>query len=65
MSVNDILNRRLQTLVFKKGFASSIKEARQKIAHGHIHVGGRKMTFASYIVPVEKEKMIRMEGGKK
>jgi small subunit ribosomal protein S4 len=65
LSVNHILNRRLQTLVFRKGFASSIKEARQKIAHGHVYVGGRRAKFSSYIVPVEKEKMIKMEGGKK
>ncbi len=65
LGVNDILNRRLQTLVLKKGFASSIKEARQKIAHGHVHIGGRRTKFASYIVPVEKERMIKVEGGKR
>jgi small subunit ribosomal protein S4 len=65
LGVNNILNRRLQTLVFKKGFASSIKEARQKIAHGHVQVGGRTAKFASYIVSVDKERTIRVEGGKK
>lgn len=65
LSVNEVLNRRLQTLVFKKGFASTMKEARQKIAHGHVKVGERTAKFASYIVPVEKERMIRIEGGKK
>lgn len=65
LSVNDALNRRLQTMVFKKGYASSIKEARQKIAHGHVQVGDRRVKFASYVVPVEEEKMIRVEGGKK
>ncbi|MEE9323688.1 MAG: 30S ribosomal protein S4 [Candidatus Aenigmarchaeota archaeon] len=65
LSANGLLNRRLQTLVLKKGFASSIKEARQKIAHGHVYVDERRMKFASYIVPVGKEQMIRVEGGKK
>lgn len=65
LGVNDILNRRLQTLVFKKGFASSIKEARQKIAHGHVHIEGRRAKFASYMVPVEEERVIKVEGGKR
>ncbi len=65
LSVNDILNRRLQTLVLKKGFASTVKEARQKIAHGHVFVGDRVAKFSSYIVPVGKESMIRVKGGKK
>jgi small subunit ribosomal protein S4 len=65
LGVNDILNRRLQTLVFKKGFASTIKGARQKVTHGHVYVDGRVMKFPSYIVSVEKERSIRIEGGKK
>ena len=36
LSEEDILERRLQTLVFKKGLASSPKQARQMIVHGHI-----------------------------
>lgn len=65
LGVNNVLNRRLQTLVFKKGFAPSVNEARQMIAHGHVLVGGRRMKFASYMVPAEKEKLISTEGGKK
>jgi small subunit ribosomal protein S4 len=65
LGVKDILNRRLQTLVFRKGFASTIKEARQNIAHGHVYVEGRAAKFSSYIVPVDKENTIKITGGNK
>ncbi|NIO21923.1 MAG: 30S ribosomal protein S4 [Candidatus Aenigmarchaeota archaeon] len=65
LNVTDILNRRLQTLVLKKGFADTIRHARQKITHGNIYMGNRKMIFPSYIVPVENEKLIKLKGGKK
>jgi len=61
----DVLNRRLQTLVFKKGFATSAKDARQRIVHGHVYVDGRKTTFPSYTVPVKKENTINVKGGSK
>lgn len=64
LKAGELLNRRLQTLVFKKGFASSVKEARQMITHGHIFVEGRKMVFPAYIVPVDKENLIDVKGGK-
>jgi small subunit ribosomal protein S4 len=64
LKANEILGRRLQTLVFKKGFASTIKEARQRITHGHVYVGERKMVFPSYIVLVEEENQITAKGGK-
>ena len=64
LKAGELLNRRLQTLVFKKGFASSVKEARQRITHGHIFVEGRKMVFPAYIVPVDKENLIDLKGGK-
>lgn len=64
LKVSEILNRRLQTIVFKKGLASTVKEARQKITHGHIRLGENKMIFPSYIVPVNEENMITAKGGK-
>lgn len=65
LSVEDILNRRLQTIVLRKNFADTIKQARQKITHGHIYLGNRKMIFPSYIVPLEKEGMVKLKGGRK
>jgi len=65
LKVNDILNRRLQTIVHKKEFATTVREARQKIAHGHVYVAGRKMTFPAYIVPAKHESQIIVKGGSK
>lgn len=58
LNVRDVLNRRLQTLVYKKGLARTIKQARQFIVHGHIAIGGRKITVPSYLVPREEEDKI-------
>jgi small subunit ribosomal protein S4 len=49
------LNRRLQTIVFKKGFAKSMKQARQMIIHKHILVNGVANTSPSYIVRMSEE----------
>lgn len=55
LSIEDVLERRLQTRVHKKGLANSVKHARQLIVHGHIAVNGRRVTIPSYIVDVEEE----------
>lgn len=61
LKLDDIANRRLQTLVFKRGFARSIKQARQFIVHGHVFVGNRKVTFPSYIVNQDEENIIEFD----
>ncbi|MBI1969904.1 30S ribosomal protein S4 [Candidatus Woesearchaeota archaeon] len=58
LTVNSILERRLQTLVFKKNLAKSIDQARQFIVHRHILVGKRKITVPSYLVPLAEETAI-------
>ena len=55
LNVEGILERRLQTRVYKKGISNSLKHARQLIVHGHIAVNGRKVTIPSYIVDIEEE----------
>jgi small subunit ribosomal protein S4 len=62
LNVEDVLERRLQTRVHKKGLANSAKQARQLIVHGHIAVAGRRVTVPSYIVDVEEEKKIGYYG---
>ena len=54
----DILARRLQTLVFKKGLAKTIKQARQFITHRHIKVGEKEITAPSYLVTLSEESQI-------
>jgi small subunit ribosomal protein S4 len=60
LSVQDILERRLQTLVFKKGLANSICAARQAIVHGKITIGDQRVRRPSFLVPKELEKIIQV-----
>jgi small subunit ribosomal protein S4 len=55
LSVDGVLDRRLQTIVFRKGYSKTVKEARQMITHGHVFIGGRKVIFPSYMVNLEEE----------
>ncbi len=50
LSVRDILERRLQTRVVKKGLARTIKQARQLITHGFIAINGKRITSPGYLV---------------
>lgn len=58
LKVKDALERRLQTLVFKKKLARTIKQARQFITHRHILVDGVVVDAPGYIVPVAQENLI-------
>ncbi|MFH1053008.1 MAG: 30S ribosomal protein S4 [Candidatus Woesearchaeota archaeon] len=59
LTVKDLMERRLQTLVFRKGLANSIKQARQFIVHRHVSIGDKKISVPSYIVHVDEEPLIR------
>jgi small subunit ribosomal protein S4 len=54
-----VLSRRLQTLVYLKGFSSTAYQARQLINHGHIAVKGRKITIPGYMVAKDEEGQIQ------
>jgi len=58
LTVEDVLDRRLQTIVFKKGFARTIRQARQLIVHGHIEVNGQIIRSPGYLVLKEEEDTI-------
>lgn len=45
-----LLERRLDSVVFKLGFAVSRNQARQLVRHGHIRINGRKVNIPSYLV---------------
>jgi small subunit ribosomal protein S4 len=47
-----LLERRLDNVVYKLNFVSSRKAARQLIAHGHIYVNGRKVDISDYTVKI-------------
>ncbi|MBI0584359.1 MAG: 30S ribosomal protein S4 [Methanomassiliicoccus sp.] len=53
-----VLNRRLQTLVHRKGLAATPKQARQFIVHGHVSIDGRKVTIPGYVVKRGEEDKI-------
>lgn len=55
LEIQQLLDRRLQTVVFKKGLARTIKQARQMIVHRHISVNGVKITAPGYLVKVSEE----------
>jgi small subunit ribosomal protein S4 len=50
LDLRKILDRRLQTIVLKKSFAKTIKQARQFIIHRHIAIGDKTITIPSYLV---------------
>jgi small subunit ribosomal protein S4 len=45
-----LLERRLDNVVFRLGFATSRAEARQLVKHGHFHVNGKKASIPSMLV---------------
>ncbi len=55
LAIEDLLERRLQTMVFSKGMAKSVYQARQLITHGHIAVDGKRVPSPSYIVLKDDE----------
>jgi small subunit ribosomal protein S4 len=59
-TLDDVLDL-LQTLVFKKGFVNSVKQARQFIAHGNVMIDGRRVKYPSYIVARSEEDKIQMK----
>ena len=61
LKVENILDRRLQTLVLKKGLANTAKHARQMVVHNHVQVSGRKVNVPGYLVPKSIEDTIMLD----
>ena len=58
LKVESLLDRRLGTILCKKGMTTTQKQARQLITHGHIKVNGRKVTAPSYLVKRDEENTV-------
>ena len=58
LKANDLLERRLQTQVYRQGLAHSMRQARQFITHGHIMLDGRKATIPGMLVTKDNEMKI-------
>jgi len=54
-----LLERRLDNVVYRMGFANSRNQARQLVRHGHVLVNGKKVDIPSYLVDVGDEIAIR------
>jgi len=65
LTVVDVLERRLETIVFRQGLATTVKQARQFILHGFIAVNGRRVRVPGYLVKKEEENTINYFEGKK
>ncbi len=52
------LDRRLQSVVMRKGLARTMKQARQLIVHGYISISGKKVNKPGYLVSLTEEKAI-------
>jgi small subunit ribosomal protein S4 len=58
LSIEDMLERRLQTIVFRKGLTRTVFQSRQLVTHGHVTIGNRRITIPSYIVSKEEESQV-------
>jgi small subunit ribosomal protein S4 len=58
LSIEDLLERRLQTLVFRRGLSKSVQQARQLIAHGHVAIKKKRVFSPSYLVLRDEETKI-------
>ena len=63
LTVEDLLRRRLQTMVHKKGLANTAKQARIFITHGHIALNGKKINSPSFMVKKGEEELISFYPG--
>ena len=61
LDVTDILERRLQTVVYRQGLANTTQQARQFVIHGHITINGSRVRVPSYMVDVAEEDAIGFE----
>ena len=52
LNLVEYLERRLENVVYRMGFAKTRRQARQIVSHGHIAVNGRRVNIASYRVKV-------------
>ncbi|MFY9796817.1 MAG: 30S ribosomal protein S4 [Candidatus Nitrosopolaris sp.] len=60
LKIEDLLERRLQTIVMKKAGTKSPHQARQIVVHGHVSIGDRIVNLPAYLVKKEEEELIRL-----
>jgi len=60
LTVENLLDRRLQTIVFKKALTKTPLQARQLITHKHVIAGSRILSVPGYIVLKNEEESVRL-----
>lgn len=63
LTLKDVLERRLQTLVCRKNIAKTMLQAREFVTHEHIAIDDKKITIPSYLVSIEEEPKIKLVHG--
>ena len=61
LKIENLLERRLPTVVFKNNLAKTTRQARQMVVHKNILIDGKVVNSPSYIVPVSEEKSISLK----
>jgi small subunit ribosomal protein S4 len=61
LEITDVLERRLQTVVYREGLANTPKQARQFVSHGHIVVGESRVTAPSRKVAITEEDSVAFD----
>jgi small subunit ribosomal protein S4 len=59
LKIENILDRRLQTCVYRLNLSRTPQQARQLISHGHIAVGNKRVTSPSYVTKREEESEVK------
>ena len=59
LTLDDLLERRLQTIVYRKGLASSMHHARQLVTHGHIALDGARVNTPKRLITVAEEERLQ------
>ena len=60
LKINDLCERRFQTMLVKKKLANTPKQARQLIAHGHAFIGDKKVRSPSRLIKLAEELLIKV-----
>ena len=58
LTIEDILERRLQTVVLRKSLAKTAQQSRQLITHGHVTIAGQRVKITGYLVTKPEEAQI-------
>ena len=61
LTAEKFLERRLQTILVRKGICTTPRQSRQFIVHGHIKINGIRIVYPGYLVPKSEENNIQAD----